>query len=240
MVQVGAFADAGKARETRLKVEKAGLKTYTHVAETKEGKRIRVRVGPFATRGRGGQGRRQDQGAGFAGRHPHLVGGAMAALDWVFLAVLLASLLLGPGAAWCTRCCRCSSWIAAFVLAQWFAPQAAAWLPMGTAARAGAVCGGVRAWCSSRRCSRAACWPWLTKKLIEAVGLRPVDRTLGAAFGLVRGVVLAAGGGGGGQHDGAQAASSGGRSRMGAGVSTAALKGLKPVLPERFGQYLPG
>ena len=50
MVQVGAFADAGKARDVRLKVEKAGLKTYTHVAETKEGKRIRVRVGPFATR----------------------------------------------------------------------------------------------------------------------------------------------------------------------------------------------
>jgi DedD protein len=50
VVQVGAFADAGKARETRLRVEKAGLKTYTHVAETREGKRIRVRVGPFATR----------------------------------------------------------------------------------------------------------------------------------------------------------------------------------------------
>jgi DedD protein len=50
VVQVGAFADVVKARETRLKVEKAGLKTYTHVAETKEGKRIRVRVGPFATR----------------------------------------------------------------------------------------------------------------------------------------------------------------------------------------------
>jgi DedD protein len=51
VVQVGAFADAAKARETRLRVEKAGLKTYTHVAETKDGKRIRVRVGPFASRG---------------------------------------------------------------------------------------------------------------------------------------------------------------------------------------------
>ena len=51
VVQVGAFADPTKARETRLRVEKAGLKTYTHVAETKEGKRIRVRVGPFANRG---------------------------------------------------------------------------------------------------------------------------------------------------------------------------------------------
>lgn len=50
VVQVGAFADASKAREARLKVERAGLKTYTHVAETKDGKRIRVRVGPFATR----------------------------------------------------------------------------------------------------------------------------------------------------------------------------------------------
>jgi DedD protein len=49
-VQVGAFADDGKARDTRQKVERAGLKTYTHVAETKEGKRTRVRVGPFATR----------------------------------------------------------------------------------------------------------------------------------------------------------------------------------------------
>lgn len=47
VVQVGAFADAGKAREARLKLERAGLKTYTQVAETKDGKRIRVRVGPF-------------------------------------------------------------------------------------------------------------------------------------------------------------------------------------------------
>jgi DedD protein len=50
VVQVGAFADPAKARETRLKVERAGLKTYTHVAQTKEGRRIRVRVGPFDTR----------------------------------------------------------------------------------------------------------------------------------------------------------------------------------------------
>jgi DedD protein len=50
VVQVGAFADADKAKEVRLKLEKAGLKTYTQVAETKDGKRIRVRVGPFATK----------------------------------------------------------------------------------------------------------------------------------------------------------------------------------------------
>ena len=50
VVQVGAFADVAKAREVRQKLEKAGLKTYTQVAESKEGKRTRVRVGPFASK----------------------------------------------------------------------------------------------------------------------------------------------------------------------------------------------
>lgn len=47
VVQVGAFAETDSAREARLKVEKLGLKTYTQVVETKDGKRIRVRVGPY-------------------------------------------------------------------------------------------------------------------------------------------------------------------------------------------------
>ncbi|MEP7301380.1 MAG: SPOR domain-containing protein [Caldimonas sp.] len=51
VVQVGAFADAEAARETRLKVEKLGLKTYTQVAQTASGSRIRVRIGPFGSRG---------------------------------------------------------------------------------------------------------------------------------------------------------------------------------------------
>ena len=50
VVQVGAFADAAKAKEARSKLENAGLKTYTQEVDTKEGKRIRVRVGPFATK----------------------------------------------------------------------------------------------------------------------------------------------------------------------------------------------
>jgi DedD protein len=50
VVQVGAFADADRAREVRAKLEKAGLKTYTNVAETKDGPRTRVRVGPFANK----------------------------------------------------------------------------------------------------------------------------------------------------------------------------------------------
>jgi len=50
VVQVGAFADADKAKEVRQKLEKAGLKTYTNVAKTSDGERTRVRVGPFASR----------------------------------------------------------------------------------------------------------------------------------------------------------------------------------------------
>lgn len=50
VVQIGAFADAPKAREVRQKLEKAGFKTYTQVVETKDGRRIRVRVGPFETK----------------------------------------------------------------------------------------------------------------------------------------------------------------------------------------------
>jgi len=50
VVQVGAFADANAARDTRLKVEKLGLKTYTQVVDTDAGKRTRVRVGPFGSR----------------------------------------------------------------------------------------------------------------------------------------------------------------------------------------------
>ena len=50
IVQVGAFADAAKAREARQKLERAGLKTYAQVVDTKDGQRTRVRVGPFTNK----------------------------------------------------------------------------------------------------------------------------------------------------------------------------------------------
>ncbi len=50
VVQVGAFADASSTREARSKAEKLGLKTYTQDVDTPNGKRTRVRVGPFTTR----------------------------------------------------------------------------------------------------------------------------------------------------------------------------------------------
>jgi DedD protein len=50
VVQIGAYSDGAKAQEARVKLEKAGLKTYTQVVQPKEGKRIRVRVGPFESK----------------------------------------------------------------------------------------------------------------------------------------------------------------------------------------------
>lgn len=50
VVQVGAFAEKDKAALAQKKLERAGLKNYTNVAETKNGPRIRVRAGPFGSR----------------------------------------------------------------------------------------------------------------------------------------------------------------------------------------------
>jgi DedD protein len=50
VVQVGAYSDPNTLRDTRQKVEKLGLKTYTQVIDGDAGKRTRVRVGPYASR----------------------------------------------------------------------------------------------------------------------------------------------------------------------------------------------
>jgi DedD protein len=65
VVQVGAFAENTAAHETRQKVEKLGLKTYAQVADTEAGKRIRVRVGPFAGKEDAEQARSRLKAAGF-------------------------------------------------------------------------------------------------------------------------------------------------------------------------------
>lgn len=66
VVQVGAFADPASARDVRLKMEKLGMKTYTQVAETAAGKRIRVRLGPFATRAEADKAQAKSKEAGIA------------------------------------------------------------------------------------------------------------------------------------------------------------------------------
>lgn len=49
-LQVGAFANEENARKAQAKLQAAGFKAYLEELQTSHGKRIRVRVGPFATR----------------------------------------------------------------------------------------------------------------------------------------------------------------------------------------------
>jgi len=161
----------------------------------------------------------------------------MFTLDFIFGVVLLVSLLLGVWRGLVYEVLSVVSWIAAFILAQWLAPEVAHQLPFSAGSEAvryaaafalvfvlAAFAGGLLA--------------KLVKMLFAAIGLQPVDRVLGAAFGLVRGVVLLL------------AAtvvigmtplqtSAWWQQSVGAGFTLAALKGLKPVLPEEFGKFLP-
>ena len=161
----------------------------------------------------------------------------MAALDWIFLTVLAASLLIGAWRGLVFELLSLAGWVVAFFAAQWFADDAGAWLPMGQADAgwrhvAGFVVVFVAAVCA---CGLLA---WLIKKFIDAVGLRPADRALGALFGVLRGLVLLL----------AVALVAGWmqvqdapwwRQSQVAPWLQVALKSLRPVLPGGLGRHLP-
>ncbi len=67
VVQAGAFADAHTAQAVRNKIEKAGFKTYTQVVDTPQGKRVRVRVGPFDSRDEAARALHKLQALGLSG-----------------------------------------------------------------------------------------------------------------------------------------------------------------------------
>lgn len=50
VVQVGAFEQSEGARDARQRVAKAGLQAHETVVQTSDGRRIRVRLGPYASR----------------------------------------------------------------------------------------------------------------------------------------------------------------------------------------------
>ena len=160
----------------------------------------------------------------------------MAVADWAFLGVLVVSLIIGAWRGLVYEILSVLGWALSFYIAQWFAPEVAAVLPLQSAsdpvrfAAAFVLIFIVSVFL-------AGLLAVLFKKLVEAIGLRPVDRTLGAAFGLVRGVILllavtvVV-------NMTAFKASDWWQESVGAGVLTAAVQGLKPVLPEQFAKYL--
>ena len=161
----------------------------------------------------------------------------MAVLDWVFGAVLLASLLVGAWRGLVFEMLSLVTWALAFFVAQWFAPEVALMLPMSGAGEPVRYAAGfVLAFIAAVFAGGLVAV--LVKRLITAAGLAPADRTLGAVFGLVRGVVVLL----------ALAVviamtplktSLWWSESQGSGVLSAALRGLKPVLPQEFGKYLP-
>jgi membrane protein required for colicin V production len=160
----------------------------------------------------------------------------VAAVDWILLGVLVFSMLLGAWRGLVYEVLSVLGWVVSFFVAQWFAPDLAARLPVQSAAdpvRYAAAF--VLIFIAS--VFAAGLLAFLLKKLVAAVGLAPVDRVLGAAFGVLRGVVLLL------------AAtvvidmtalktSEWWRESKGAPVLAATLKALKPVLPEQFAKYL--
>ena len=160
----------------------------------------------------------------------------MLTLDWILLAVLLASLLLGAWRGLVYEVLSLLNWVASFVLAQWWASELALRLPMGNASEPVRYAAAfVLIFVGSLFALGLVAA--MVSKLIGVIGLRPVDRILGALFGALRGMVLLL----------AVAVVVGmsparsaqwWRESNGAQSLMAALKALKPVLPEEFGKYL--
>jgi len=161
----------------------------------------------------------------------------MASTDWILIAVLAASMVLGAWRGLVYEVLSVLGWIAAFLMAQWFAPDVAEQLPMQNsdqtlryaAAFVLVFIGSV---------FLAGLISALMKKIISVVGLRPVDRVLGALFGLFRGLILLLALSVVVQMTALQESDWWLKSQGGPMLMTL-LKGLRPMLPEKFGAYLP-
>ena len=160
----------------------------------------------------------------------------MTTVDWVMVGLLTFSMLLGAWRGLVYEVLSVLGWAASFYAAQWFAPKVAEWLPLQSTTET------LRYAAAFVLVFIAAVFvagfvSFLLKKLVDAIGLRPADRSLGAAFGLLRGVIILL----------AAAvvidmtalkSSSWLQESKGAALLEATLKGLQPVLPQQFAKYL--
>ncbi len=110
-------------------------------------------------------------------------------VDIAMLGIVALSALLGLARGITFELLSLAGWFVAWFAAGWFEPWLAAYLPIGAVGSAlnrGAAfaCGFVAV---------LVVWSLLTRAisgLIAATPLRPIDRLLGAVFGLVRGLVV--------------------------------------------------
>ncbi|MCX8516975.1 MAG: CvpA family protein [Rhodoferax sp.] len=113
----------------------------------------------------------------------------LSPLDWLCVAVLLVSLLVGVWRGLVVEVLSLLSWLAAFVLAQWLAPDVAGKLPMAGAGEAVRYAAGFLLVFVATLIA-AALIGWALSRFLSAVGLGIINRLLGALFGALRGVVL--------------------------------------------------
>lgn len=163
---------------------------------------------------------------------------AVSLTDWVLLGVLLASMLVGFWRGLVYEVLSLAGWVAAFVVAQWLAPDVVVWLPMVQGAPQSIQYAVAFAVVFVATVFVAGFVSWLIKKLVETVGLRPVDRTLGGIFGLARGVVLLLALTVVLQLTGVSR-DAWWTSAQGSIWLERVLTGLKPMLPPTFVEYLP-
>ena len=161
----------------------------------------------------------------------------LTAVDWILLAVLGLSFLLGIWRGLVHEVLSLAGWVVAFFVSQMYAPQAAAWLPMeGSSQMLRYAAGFVTVFVAVLVAT--VFLSWLIRKMVSAVGLGPLDRLLGAVFGLLRGwVILLAATVVVGMTP--LHASQAWQQAQGAPLLQQFLHVLKPVLPADFGKYLP-
>jgi len=115
----------------------------------------------------------------------------MNALDWVVVAVIGASILLGLLRGFVRETISLAGWIAGIWLAFRFAVGISASVPLAQdwpLARTAVVAVLIVVGCVFA----AALVGWLVRELIKAAKLSAADRTLGGLFGLARGVLIIA------------------------------------------------
>jgi membrane protein required for colicin V production len=156
-------------------------------------------------------------------------------VDAVLAGVLLLSVIVGVMRGVVFELLSLAGWVAAWFAAQWLAPQVAPHVPVGAqgsalnhgAAFALTFIAALIVWGLAAR---------LVRLLIRATPLSPLDRMLGAMFGLVRGAVLLL----------AVATvigftplvkSAAWQQSRGAAILNAVLQGLLPLLPPQMSEH---
>ncbi len=160
----------------------------------------------------------------------------LGAIDWIALAMLTGSLLLGAWRGFMFEVLSLLSWIAAFIVAQVFAEPVAAALPMGESNDSVRYAAGFALVFVAIIfvCNLVAA---LVRRLVNAAGLRPIDRVLGAMFGVLRAGVLVLVVGLMMQLT-PLGSSAWWKDSVSGPVITSAVQALRPLLPERIASLL--